>query len=105
MIRLLIYAVPNELKLVAINSTSILAGERARVQLNLLKFAVFIKRSKLILCSSCMCYAATKLINLIKGLNGAGYKALFVSNNLELGLGFSHKILVAAQCKSNCVRS
>ncbi|AUG33868.1 50S ribosomal protein L6 [Candidatus Hodgkinia cicadicola] len=103
MIRLLIYAVPNELKLVAINSTLILAGEWGRVQLSSLKFAVFIKRSKLILCSNRMCYAATKLINLIKGalsghvrwlrLNGVGYKALFVSNNLELSLGFSHKIL------------
>ncbi|AUG34172.1 50S ribosomal protein L6 [Candidatus Hodgkinia cicadicola] len=103
MLRLLIYAVPNELKLVVVDSTLVLVGECGRVQLNSLKFAVFVKRSKLILCSNCACYAATKLANLIKGassghvrwlrLNGVGYKALSVANNLELSLGFSHNIV------------
>ncbi|ATW05917.1 50S ribosomal protein L6 [Candidatus Hodgkinia cicadicola] len=103
MARLLIYAAPDGLKLVVVNSTLILVGEYGRVQLSLFRFAVFVKRSKLVLCSNCVCYAVTKLANLIKGalsghvrwlrLNGVGYKALFVSDKLELSLGFSHKIV------------
>ncbi|AHL30990.1 MAG: putative 30S ribosomal subunit protein S6 [Candidatus Hodgkinia cicadicola] len=99
----LIYAVPNELKLVVINSTLILEGEYGRVQLNSLKLAVFVKRAKLVLRSNCMCYAAAKLTNAIKGalcghvkwlrLNGVGYKALLIANKLELSLGFSHKLV------------
>ncbi|AUG91520.1 50S ribosomal protein L6 [Candidatus Hodgkinia cicadicola] len=98
----LTYAIPNELKLVAINSTLILEGERARAQLSSLKLAVFVKRTKLVLRSNCMCYAVAKLTNAIKGalcghvkwlrLNGVGYKALIIANKLELSLGFSHKL-------------
>ncbi|XXN13590.1 MAG: hypothetical protein AAI902_00680 [Candidatus Hodgkinia cicadicola] len=103
MVRVLIHIVPDKLKFVMINSTLVLVGEYGRAQLNSLKFAVFIKRAKLVLCSNCMRYAEAKLANAIKGalcghirwlrLNGVGYKALFVPNKLELSLGFSHKLV------------
>lgn len=67
MTRVLLYAVPNKLKLIGIDSKLILIGEYGRVQLNSLKLSVFAKRSKLVLCSNCICYAAAKLANAIKG--------------------------------------
>lgn len=67
MIRLLICAVPNGLKLVVINSALILVGGYGRVQLSLLGFAVFAKRSKLVVCSDRMRRAVAELASLIEG--------------------------------------
>ncbi|XXM93280.1 MAG: hypothetical protein AAI946_00705 [Candidatus Hodgkinia cicadicola] len=104
MISLFVYAVPSGLKLAASCSALTLVGGYNRMPLTETKLVLFAKRARLVLCSSCACYAIAKLINAVKGalyghirwlrLNGIGYKALAKLNKLELNLGFSHKLML-----------